>query len=510
MKKNLLLIIALFVASFTMINAQSLDYTRDGRHFYIASPNGRYFTGTVDEGPGCFFDAEEKQHYVTDDDSVLIYAVNNDGIACGSRQGQAGVWVRGTEWKMLTALGTINNKPIEGGEICGMSADGTKYIALMRFDGGKTVPVYYEVDKFENWDDNNAWSFSTLPTPTKNDLIYRQSAQFVQVCGMNYDGTRILGRYKLYDGKREVPFIWQRGEDGNWTIKFVAERCLFIDEVNQGLLEFPDNREDMITSDEIVEYDVMREQYETGIIYDLSPYSLFAWTGSGRYIPICANVLKSADYATYHAAVIDVDQDTIIVFTAVPDAGTVSVNDKGEVLIYAPQMSLFRTSYVASIDNPTEATPLLDYTKQRSNGIIDLEPYMTYQRDIDFDGNPVYQVATGSAVWANEGNAFVTFNYDEANENRIPHCYMVKFDAPVPVVDVQAEQLTVYPNPTSGIIYFENQLSDVEVYDIAGRCVYSQNIAEQSIDLSALNVGTYVLSATREGERFISKVMITR
>jgi uncharacterized protein YfaS (alpha-2-macroglobulin family) len=87
---------------------------------------------------------------------------------------------------------------------------------------------------------------------------------------------------------------------------------------------------------------------------------------------------------------------------------------------------------------------------------------------------------------------------------------MVKFDAPVPVVDVQAEQLTVYPNPTSGIIYFENQLSDVEVYDIAGRCVYSQNIAEQSIDLSALNVGTYVLSATREGERFISKVMITR
>ena len=509
MKKNLLLIIALFVASFAMINAQSLDYTKDGRHYYIASPNGRYFTGTVDEGPGCFFDCETKQHSLTEEDSVLIYAVNNDGIACGAYQGQPGVWVRGGEWKFITVLSTINGKPVQGGEICGMSSDATKYIALMHFDG-KTVPVFFEIDNFDNWDNAESWKYSTLPTPTKDDLIYRQSAQFVQVCGMNYDATRILGRYKLYDGKREVPFIWQLGEDGKWTIKFVAERCLFIDEVNQGLLALPDDREDMITSDEIVEYDMLREQYETGIIYDLSPFSLFAWTGSGRYIPVCANVLKSSDYATYHAAVIDIDQDTIIVFTAVPNAGAVSVNDKGEVMIYAPQMSLFRTSYVATIDNPTEATPLLDYTKQRSNGLIDLGQYMNYQRDIDFDGKPIYQVATGSAVWANEGNAFVTFNYDEVNETRIPHCYIVNFNAPVPVVDIKSEQLEVYPNPTSGVIYFETQLSDVVVYDIAGRCVYSQSVAEQSIDLSALNAGTYVLTATNGNERFVSKVMITR
>jgi hypothetical protein len=59
--------------------AQSIDYTKDGRHYYIASPNGRYFTGTVNEGPGCFFDAETKQHCVTEEDSVLIVAVNNDG-----------------------------------------------------------------------------------------------------------------------------------------------------------------------------------------------------------------------------------------------------------------------------------------------------------------------------------------------------------------------------------------------------------------------------------------------
>lgn len=508
MKKNLLLIVAILFSAISF--AQTLDYTKDGRHYYIASPNGRYFTGTVNEGPGCFFDAETKQHYATESDSVLIYAVNNDGIACGSIDGFAGVWVRGEEWKMLTALSSINKKPIEGGEICGMSADATKFVALMRYDGGKVIPVYYELDKFENWDNEDAWSFSTLPTPTKNDLIYKQSPQFIQVCGMNYDGTRILGRYRLFDGKREVPFIWQKDADGLWTIKFVAERCLFIEEVANGTVTFPDNREDMEKSDEITDYDITREAYESGLIFDLSPYSLYAWTGSGRYIPICVNAMTDNLVGDY-AAVIDVDNDTLIIFSAVLGAGTVSINDKGEVMIYAPKMNTLRTSYVSSIDNPTEATSLFDYVKQRTNGKIDLTEHMTYQRGVDFDGNPIYQTESGSAVWANEGNAFVTFNYDEWNETLVPQCFFVRFaEITVDVDNTQTEQLAIYPNPTTGVIYLEQQLTDVVVYDVAGRQVYAQAAVAQSIDLSSLNVGTYVLTAQSNGESIITKVMITK
>ena len=504
MKKNLLLIVAILFSAISF--AQTLDYTKDGRHYYIASPNGRYFTGTVNEGPGCFFDAETKQHYATESDSVLIYAVNNEGIACGSLDGFAGVWVRGEEWKMLTALSSINKKPIEGGEICGMSADATKFVALMRYDGGKVIPVYYELDKFENWDNEDAWSFSTLPTPTKEDLLYNMEPQFIQVCGMNYDGTRILGRYRLLDGKREVPFIWQKGTDDVWTINFVAERCLFVEEVVNGTIEIP-NREDYT---DVTEFDMIRESLEAGYILDLSPYSLFAWTGSGRYIPICVNAMTDNLVGDY-AAVIDVDNDTLIIFSAVLGAGTVSINDKGEVMIYAPKMNTFRTSYVSSIDNPTEATPLFDYVKQRTNGKIDLTEHMTYQRDVDFDGNPIYQTASGSAVWANEGNAFVTFNYDEWNETLVPQCFFVRFaEITVDVDNTQTQQIALYPNPTTGVIYFESQLENVAIYDIAGRQVYAQATVAQSIDLSLLNVGTYVLTAQLNGENIIEKVMITK
>ena len=313
-----------------ILNAQSIDYTKDGRHYYIASPNGRYFTGTVEEGPGCLFDAETKEHFATDIDSILIYAVNNDGIACGARMGQPGIWVRGGEWKMLTALETISNQPITGGEICGMSADATKFIALIYYGEGKRVPVYYELDKFVNWDNKDAWKFSTLPTPTKEDLLYNMAPQFVQVCGMNYDGTRILGRYMLADGKRQVPFLWQKNQEGEWNLNFVAERCLFVDEVSTGDITIP-NREDF---DNVIDYDIFRQSVEKGIIYDLSPYSLFAWTGSGRYIPLSANVADDQNpMGEYYAAVIDVDRDTLIILTAVRGAGSVSVNDKGEVFV---------------------------------------------------------------------------------------------------------------------------------------------------------------------------------
>jgi hypothetical protein len=510
MKKNLLLFLVFILAS--SVFSQKMDYTKEGFHYYIVSPNGRYYTGTINEGPGCFYDVEEKKHKVTDIDSVLLFAINNDGIACGAYMGKPGVWVRGAEWKMFTALETINNKPIESGEICGMSADGTKYIALLRYDGGKSVPVYLEVDKFDNWDDKNAWNFSTLPTPNKDDVLYKQSAQFVQICGMNDDGTRILGRYVLQDGKRELPFIWDLGLNGEWSIRFVAQRCLFIDDVINGTLSLPDDREEMTSDAEIQEYDRLVSECEKGIIFDLSPYSMFAWTGKGRYIPVCSMVRGSDIYSEYisHAAVIDIEKDTLIVFTAVEDAGTVSVNNKGEVMIYSPQKSYFRTSFVASVDNPSQVTPLFDYTKQRSNGVVDLEPLMTYQRDIDFDGNPIYVSASGSAIWANEGNAFVTFNYDEVNESQIPHCYMVRFEDQVAVDNLNKEQLVVYPNPTNGILYFENQLSNITVYDIAGRCVYAQVSADQMVDLTSLNTGAYLLTGECNGENFMTKIFVVK
>ena len=510
MKKNLLLIFAILCSSLAF--AQTMDSVLDGKHYYIVSPNGRYFTGTVDEGPAVFYDMKVKEHRISDIDSVSILAITDEGIACGSYNGQAAIWLQGGDWKFLPPV-TVSGKESKGGEICGMSYDATKFVALITLPSGNKAPIYYELEGgINNWDNKSAWSVSNLPTPNRENLLYNQNPQFIQICGMDYNATRILGRYKLYDGKRDVPFIWQKEENGEWNIKFVAERCLFIEDVLNGTIQLPNETERGVTDPEIQEYDDLRRSVETGIVFDMSPYSMFAWSGNGKYIPIVAKV--NGEDASNYAAVVDIENDTIIVFTALEDAGTVSVNDKGEVMIYTPSLSQTRSSFVASINTPDRVVSLLEYTKERSSGKIDLAENMTYQvgTDLneDFEEVPLYEVLTGSAVWSNYGNAFVTFQYDPYSIATIPECYMVCFDEIVAVENVKFEQLLVYPNPTQGCVYFEKQLENVVVYDISGRKVYEQTGAEQMLDLSYLNAGTYIVKAVCENRNITAKVVIAR
>ncbi len=90
----------------------------------------------------------------------------------------------------------------------------------------------------------------------------------------------------------------------------------------------------------------------------------------------------------------------------------------------------------------------------------------------------------------------------------LSQAHIVNLDEVVEVENV-TEHLDIYPNPTAGVIYFESQLENVAIYDIAGRQVYVQSHAEQSINLSLLNAGTYVLTAQSNGENIIAKIMIT-
>ena len=53
-------------------------------------------------------------------------------------------------------------------------------------------------------------------------------------------------------------------------------------------------------------------------------------------------------------------------------------------------------------------------------------------------------------------------------------------------------------------------MTDVEIYDVVGRKVYTQSVVANAIDLSALNAGQYFLVATVDGERYSTKIMIKK
>lgn len=58
-----------------------------------------------------------------------------------------------------------------------------------------------------------------------------------------------------------------------------------------------------------------------------------------------------------------------------------------------------------------------------------------------------------------------------------------------------SNEIVVYPNPASGIIYLKNVQSEdiIEVYDLSGKLVNVLNLVDQSADISMLSRGIYLL-----------------
>mgnify|MGYP003304499060 CR=1 FL=1 len=113
------------------------------------------------------------------------------------------------------------------------------------------------------------------------------------------------------------------------------------------------------------------------------------------------------------------------------------------------------------------------------------KPYFTFYDNMDITGIVDDRVIGGYfSIWA------------------LSQAHIVNLDEGVAVEDV-VDQFAVYPNPVSSMIYFEGKLENIVIYDITGCQVYTQSLAEQSLDLSVLNAGTYVFVAQSKGKNII-------
>ncbi len=71
--------------------------------------------------------------------------------------------------------------------------------------------------------------------------------------------------------------------------------------------------------------------------------------------------------------------------------------------------------------------------------------------------------------------------------------------------------IRIFPNPTQGVLNFETadsiSLDKVEIYDAIGKRVFSSSVYNNSIDISALTAGVYIVKAF-SGERQITKKIV--
>ena len=173
------------------------------------------------------------------------------------------------------------------------------------------------------------------------------------------------------------------------------------------------------------------------------------------------------------------------------------------VSLSTPKVEYFRYGHISSIADPTKSQTLTEWTKEKTNGAIDLAKYMTYT-----DDNGQSMVAEGAVRLSADGSRYMTNQYNGFGGNQRYETYIVQLAGATSVDVISDNNIAVYPNPTSGVLNFSEELSNVEVFDIVGRCVYSSTSVEKSINLSGMTAGAYFLVADYEGTRVSVKFIV--
>ena len=517
MKKLLLLNLLLSVAC-VFANAQSIDVMREGAAFSMISPNAQYIAGNIDD-IAVYYNSETKfaaslEGENLDDGGCFVWDMNDKGQLAVDWKKQAALWSESEGFIVLPMPEGLNRKEKAYSAARCITADGKTVVVSF---GDPTISVYVYTKK-----EDNIWDMVKLPMP-EEDPIFHQIPQFASPMGINDDATRIMGRYRIDTGLEELPFAWEKTEEGEWIIRWVAMEFICkggkTDAVYPGDFDWDGSgyntevEPGQEKSEWQEEYDKAYQEYEekwmdyeatlrataTGYYWHAAgSLSGMRMSKNGRYVN--AQISYERTNATY-PAVIDLDADTVYVFTCNVGAGCLSVTNEGVISIQGI-MDYFSWTYVSSIEDPTKSVTLTEYVMNKTASKINLADYMTYETP---DGP---RVAEGTATLSSSGNGLVTWQYNGFGDNQRYETVVVKYDAEVANEIVLESNLGVYPNPTEGILYLPEALEEVVVMDVTGRIVYTAASVESTIDLSTLTAGTYILMADREGNQVSTKVVV--
>lgn len=493
MKKNVLFLLFAIVNSLATI-AQTIDYFDDNRNFFILSPNGRYSAGAIESFPAFFYDIVEKNFSYCEpefDRGYFTTAINNEGRVAGAVEHKAAIWEQGGKWTMLPIPSDI----IDSAELWtiayGISNDSKTLVVSI----GET-PIRHVIYDLQ---EDGTYNFTNLPIP-KQDPIYRKRPMWISICGMSGDGNRVVGRFMTNDGFREMPLVWERGENNEWTYRFLQVNSL----VKEGevIPNYPDEN-DPNFSDLLYEYWLTTQEIESGIYHNLNGATI---SNNGRYIATKVGVqnLSTDDWATVYGAVIDIDKDTMYIFDKLPNATCLSVTNEGIASFGTPAVEYFRYAYVASINDTENIIPLDKWCLEQTNGNINLADYMMYPIDDSF----VPVLATGTATLSSERKGFMTYQWNLI-ETGWQETFFVLFGEKTAIDIVKNNELIVSPNPTNGIINLSlNDIERIDVFDMLGRKVFTQSILTNQIDLSDLEKGNYIIVAKQNDKLIKSKIII--
>jgi len=137
------------------------------------------------------------------------------------------------------------------------------------------------------------------------------------------------------------------------------------------------------------------------------------------------------------------------------------------------------------------------------------------------DGTTGQGFFIGGSADGSEDEDFSTVAYGPYGQNSAVNYFVswdfapyvrANFDQSLSVNDITLDGISVYPNPSEGVVTIENTNNDqsvVEVFNVSGRKVLVKDITSTStIDLSGNGTGVYVVKVSNENGSMVERVVI--
>jgi hypothetical protein len=515
--KKLLLFFVVSLFSVAMF-AQTIESLKDGAAFSMTSPNGVYLAGNMEDA-AAYYNVKTRtikslQGDVQDDGGCTAWDINDKGQVAVDWKGHAAIWTEKDGFEALPMPNGLSAAE-EGYNAARCLSNDGKYVVVSF--GSPTTTIY-----LYTLGEDGVYTMEKIECPEVAP-IYNQIPQFIAPYGITNDGNRILGRFLVETGEFELPFVWERTPGGDWTIRWIAEEFIVeggkTDAVFYGTefvfdgdqLDDPEGYEAAynewleMRNDYYATIDAVSSGYFfQGTMGDLSDLGMSL---NGKYAKMNISYKDVADDAEdamiyNYPAVIDLETEEVYVFDVVTDGGCLSVTNDGIISIATPKVEYFRSSLIASIANTKEVKTLTQWTLEKTNNVINLADYMTYETP---NGA---QLAEGGTILFADGSGYMTNQYNGFGDTQSYETYIETFGSNTAVDVVYDNNMLVYPNPTAGVLNFSDELSNVRVFDVTGRMVYSVSDVVTSVDLSKIAAGTYFLVAEKEGEQVSTKVIV--
>jgi len=127
-------------------------------------------------------------------------------------------------------------------------------------------------------------------------------------------------------------------------------------------------------------------------------------------------------------------------------------------------------------------------------------------------GYIIYSIDPSNEIPLNtsiNNTAFIYFDFNPAIVTNTTESILVdKF--PVSTINnFDDSKFTVYPNPSSTILYFENRVDLAIIYDVEGRLVLSESNTNQ-MSVKTLDEGIYILETKEDGNLNRTKIVVSR